>query len=69
MLLIDFIIIMFDILDSATKNLNMNVDLSIVDTLYSIDERVRKSRCKIVTSKCFVYSVCKLLNGFVLISM
>ena len=32
---------------------------------YSIDERVRKSECKIVTSKCFVYSVCKLLNGFV----
>ena len=52
-------------IDSATKNLNMNVDLSIVDTLYSIDERVRKSECKIVTSKCFVYSVCKLLNGFV----
>lgn len=52
-------------IDSATKNLNMNVDLSIVDTLYSIDERVCKFECNITTSKCFVYSVCKLLNGFV----
>lgn len=50
--------------DSATKNLQKHIDMSILDTIYSIDKRIRSSKYSICRSKSLIYSVCCLLNGF-----
>lgn len=49
---------------SATKKLNVEVDSLIVDTIYSINERVYKYKREIISSRCFVYSICLLINSF-----